>query len=158
MKITTMNLEVDIMTLVLKLITMKTGQMSWGLRDKEKLYINQLKSDLKRHQKLLKEIENDPVGQELYDELIGEATTYAEIRAKWLSLDRSQKMEQDSFRTACHNSVITHFNMMARYLKTQGKNTEWRDALGYEEDDKYYRKTIGDFGCYIVFVNSLCAR
>lgn len=29
------------------------------------------------HQKLLKEIENDPVGQELYDELIGEATTYA---------------------------------------------------------------------------------
>ena len=73
------------------------------------------------HQKLLKEIENDPVGQELYDELIGEATTYAEIRAKWLSLDRSQKMEQDSFRTACHNSVITHFNMMARYLKTQGK-------------------------------------
>lgn len=73
------------------------------------------------HQKLLKEIENDPVGQELYDELIGEATTYAEIRAKWLSLDRSQKMEQDSFRTDCHNSVITHFNMMARYLKTQGK-------------------------------------
>ena len=110
------------------------------------------------HQKLLKEIENDPVGQELYDELIGEATTYAEIRAKWLSLDRSQKMEQDSFRTACHNSVITHFNMMARYLKTQGKNTEWRDALGYEEDDKYFRKTIGDFGCYIVFINSLCAR
>ena len=98
------------------------------------------------HQKLLKEIENDPVGQELYDELIGEATTYAEIRAKWLSLDRSQ------------NSVITHFNMMARYLKTQGKNTEWRDALGYEEDDKYFRKTIGDFGCYIVFINSLCAR
>ena len=28
--------------------------------------------------------------------------------------------------------------MMARYLKTQGKNTEWRDALGYEEDDKYF--------------------
>ena len=76
------------------------------------------------HQKLLKEIENDPVGQELYDELIGEATTYAEIRAKWLSLDRSQKMEQDSFRTACHNSVITHFNMMARYLKMQGKKWE----------------------------------
>ena len=89
---------------------------------------------------------------------IGEATTYAEIRAKWLSLDHSQKMEQDSFRTACHNSVITHFNMMARYLKSQGKNTEWRDALGYEEDDKYFRKTIGDFGCYIVFINSLCAR
>ena len=81
------------------------------------------------HQKLLKEIENDPVGQELYDELIGEATTYAEIRAKWLRLDRSQKMEQDSFRTACHNSVITHFNMMARYLKTQGKSYSSRNQI-----------------------------
>ena len=39
--------------------------------------------------------------------------------------------------------------MMARYLKTQGKNTEWRDALGYEEDDKYYRKTI--FECMNLF-------
>lgn len=41
------------------------------------------------HQKLLKEIENDPVGQELYDELIGEATTYAEIQCKMAEL-RSQ--------------------------------------------------------------------
>ena len=110
------------------------------------------------HQKLLKEIENDPVGQELYDELIGEATTYAEIRAKWLSLDRSQKMEQDSFRTACHNSVITHFNMMARYLKMQGKEVQWREQLGDEKVDKAVRKGIGDFGCYIIFVNSICAR
>ena len=110
------------------------------------------------HQKLLKEIENDPVGQELYDELIGEATTYAEIRAKWLSLDRSQKMEQDSFRTACHNSVITHFNMMARYLKMQGKEVQWREELGDEKADKAVRKGIGDFGCYIIFVNSICAR
>lgn len=110
------------------------------------------------HTQILSELENDSVGQELYGELMEEATGYAEIRAKWLSLDREQKMEQDSFRTACHNSVIVSFNMLARYLKTQGKPAKWRDVLGYEEDDKYFRKTIGDFACYLVFVNSLCAR
>ena len=110
------------------------------------------------HRDMYQEIKNDSLGQELYEELIGEATTYAEIRAKWQSLDREQKMEQDSFRTACHNSVIVSFNMLARYLKTQGKLAKWRDVLGYEEDDKYFRKTIGDFACYLVFVDSLCAR
>lgn len=110
------------------------------------------------HQELLAEIDSDPVGQELYEELMGEATAYAKIRAEWLRMERNQKMEQDSLRTGYHNSVITCFNMMARYLKTQGKKAKWRDQLGYEEDDKYFRKTIGDFGCYLVFINSLCAR
>lgn len=32
------------------------------------------------------------------------------------------------------------------------------DVFGDDEDNRYYRKTIGDFGCYIVFVNSICAR
>lgn len=76
---------------------------------------------------------------------------------KWLS-SIEEKKDRDSSRTSCHNSVITHFNMLARYLKMQGKQAKWRDELGYEEDDKYFRKTIGDFGCYLVFVNSLCAR
>ncbi len=110
------------------------------------------------HKELLAEIENDTIGQELYEELIGEAIAYAKIRAEWMHIERSQKMEQDSFRTSCHNSVITHFNMMARYLKTKGKPAKWRDALGYEENDRYFRKTIGDFGCYLVFIDSLCAR
>ena len=50
------------------------------------------------------------------------------------------------------------FNMLARYLRMQGKKAEWRDKLGNDEENRYYRKTIGDFGCYIVFVNSICAR
>lgn len=74
------------------------------------------------------------------------------------SYPEKKKMDRDSSRTFCHNSVITHFNMLARYLKMQGKPAKWRDQLGYEEDDKYFRKTIGDFGCYLVFINSLCAR
>lgn len=40
----------------------------------------------------------------------------------------------------------------------QGKDTSWREKLGYEKEDVYNRKVIGDFACYIVFVNSLNAR
>ena len=110
------------------------------------------------HRELLEEIEKDLDAVELYEELIAVATRYAAIRAGWQQLSREEKMDRDPSRTSCHNSVITHFNMLARYLKMQGKQAKWRDLLGYEEDDKYFRKTIGDFGCYLVFVNSLCAR
>ena len=110
------------------------------------------------HTEMLAEIGADTEALELYDELMKVATRYAAIRANWLLLSREEKSEQDSGRTSCHNSVITHFNMLARYLKQQGKAAAWRDKLGYEEDDLYNRKAIGDFACYLVFVNGVNAR
>lgn len=110
------------------------------------------------HADLLNEIGDDPDALELYDELIDIATRYAAVRAGWQKLSREEKMNTDSSRTSAHNSVIIHFNMLARYLHMQGKKALWRDQLGDDEDNRYYRKTIGDFGCYIVFVNSICAR
>lgn len=110
------------------------------------------------HEDLLSEIDNDPNTIKLYEELIDAATKYAAIRAKWGRMSREEKMESDSLRTSHHNSVIIHFNMLARYLRMQGKQAAWRDELGDDETNRHYRKTIGDFGCYIVFVNSLCAR
>lgn len=110
------------------------------------------------HRQLVEEVGNDPDALEIYDDLVGVATRYAEIRGKWLRLSNAEKAEQDKGRTACHNSVIVHFNMLARCLRMQGKKALWRDALGYEEDDRICRKTVGDFACYIVFVNGLCAR
>lgn len=110
------------------------------------------------HEDLLSEIDDDPDTIELYEELIDAATKYAAIRAKWGRMTREEKMDTDSLRTSHHNSVIIHFNMLARYLRMQGKKAAWRDTLGDDEGNRYYRKTIGDFGCYIVFVNSICAR
>ena len=110
------------------------------------------------HAEMLAEIGADTEALELYDELIKIATRYATIRANWLLLSREKKSEQDSGRTSCHNSVIIHFNMLARYLKQQGNNAAWRDKLGYEEDDPYNRKAIGDFACYLAFVNGINAR
>ena len=110
------------------------------------------------HAEMLAEIGADVDALELYDELIKIATRYAAIRANWLLLSREEKSEQDSGRTSCHNSVIIHFNMLARYLKKNGKAAVWRDELGYEADDPYNRKAIGDFACYLAFVNGINAR
>ena len=110
------------------------------------------------HAEMLAEIGTDVDALELYDELIKIATRYATISANWLLLSREEKNEQDSGRTSCHNSVIIHFNMLARYLKQQGNTAAWRDKLGYEEDDPYNRKAIGDFACYLAFVNGINAR
>ena len=110
------------------------------------------------HAEMLAEIGADTEALELYDELMKVATRYAAIRANWLLLSREEKSEQDSDRTSCHSSVITHFNMLVRYLKQQGKAAAWRDELGYEEDNPYNRKAIGDFACYLAFVNGINAR
>ena len=110
------------------------------------------------HKQIILEVGKDSEALELYDDLIKVATRYATIRANWLLLSREEKLDQDSGRTSCHDSVITHLNMLARYLKQQGETAAWRDELGYEENDSYNRKAIGDFACYLVFVNSINAR
>ena len=86
------------------------------------------------------------------------ATRYIAFRSQWFLWSRAEKTDRDSSRTACHNSLIVKFNQLARYLRLQGHKTAWRETLGYEEEDPYNRKRIGDFGCYLAFVNSLCAR
>ncbi|MBQ4543664.1 MAG: hypothetical protein IJA19_05800 [Clostridia bacterium] len=106
-------------------------------------------------EEILGEIADDTEAMAIYDELIRTATRYAKIRAEWLLWDRITKIENDDSRTSCHNSLIVKFDMLARHLKTRGKDAAWRDVLGYKKDD---RKTIGDFACYLVFVNSLNAR
>ncbi|MCD8122310.1 MAG: hypothetical protein LUE65_08755 [Clostridiales bacterium] len=110
------------------------------------------------HQRMIDDINNDPDAMELYDELAETAARYALIRARWKLLSTAEKAETDASRTACHNSLIVKFNQLARYLRQQGKTAEWRDILGYEEDNRINRKRIGDFGCYIAFVNGINAR
>ena len=107
---------------------------------------------------LSKEIGEDPEAVELYEELIDAATRYAAVRAKWLRMSKEEIIDTDSLRTSHHDSVITHLNMLARYLKMQGKKALWREQLGDVEENGYIRKGIGDFACYLVFVNSICAR
>lgn len=110
------------------------------------------------HKDLLNEIGNDPEAKELYKELMDAARKYASIRAGWFQMSKEEKMEIDPLRTSHHNSLIIHFNVLSRYLRMVGKQAMWREQLGNEEENPYVRKTIGDFGCYLVFVDSICAR
>lgn len=110
------------------------------------------------HKEMVEEIGNDEEAQELYRELISVSTRYMSFRSNWLLWSREEKMEKDSARTSCHDSVIVKFNMLERFLKMKGKEARWREVLGYEENDFNLRKRIGDFACYMVFVNSLLAR
>lgn len=110
------------------------------------------------HEQILGEIMDDTDAKEIYEELIIVATKYASFRAEWFLWDRTTRMERDDSRTSCHNSLIIKFDMLARYLKMQGKDAIWRDELGDEVDNRYNRKAIGDFACYLVFVNSINAR
>lgn len=117
-----------------------------------------LETALKLHKEILEEIGTDQDAMELYEELSQTAAKYSYFRSNWSLWDREEKRSKDESRTACHNSLIIKFNMLARYLKMQSKEAAWRDELGYEEDDRYNRKRIGDFGCFIAFVNGINAR
>lgn len=125
------------------------------LQEPKSLTVEQMRSI---HEQILNEIADDMEAKEIYEEVIGAATKYAAFRSEWLLWDRETRMERDDSRTSCHNSLITKFNMLARYLKMQGKVAKWRDELGYIEDDPYNRKGIGDFACYLVFISSINAR
>ena len=110
------------------------------------------------HKKMIDEIGSDEDALELFDELIAQATKYANFRANWFLWSKEEKMERDPSRSSCHDSLLVKFNMLARYLRMLGKTAEWRDVLGDEKADPYVRKRIGDFACYLVFINSINAR
>ena len=110
------------------------------------------------HKEILAEIQGDDEAKEMYEYLLAKVNRYASMRAEWPLLSREEKLEKDPGRTSCHDSVITKLNMLARYLRMQGKSAEWREKLGYEKDDKYNRKKIGDFACYLAFINGINSR
>lgn len=110
------------------------------------------------HYEMMEEIGTDEDALEFYKALVKQANRYVSFRSAWGLWSREEKMEKDSDRSACHDSLIVKFNQLSRILKLQGKEASWRDELGYEEDSSYNRKRVGDFACYIVLVNCLNAR
>ena len=104
------------------------------------------------HQMIKSEINDDEEAEEIYADLLEKALDYISYRVRWTYKDREWRNRYDESRTMCHDSMITHFNMLARYLRQQGRSAEWRDKLG---DD---RRRIGDFAGYLVYVQSIGGR
>lgn len=112
----------------------------------------------KCHNLLAMEIQNDADAKELFEDVIDNATRYVNYRANWLLWKKEKQLEQDKGRSICHDALIVKFDVLARYLRSQGCTAEWREMLGNTSMDPVYRKRIGDFGCYLVFINCLMSR
>lgn len=110
------------------------------------------------HREIKEDAGHDGNALDLYKDLLTAAVKYSGSRAYWPLWDQGQKLAEDSVRTSRHDRVIDSFNILARYLKKQGKTAAWRDVLGDEKKDPGCRKRIGDFACYLVFIESLNAR
>ncbi|MCM1416923.1 MAG: hypothetical protein NC430_13495 [bacterium] len=110
------------------------------------------------HREMAEEAGGDSDAMELYGELLAAAVKYFDSRAHWPLWSQQEKAENDKTRSLRHDKVIIAFNQLARYLRMQGNAAAWREALGEEKEDPNCRKRIGDFACYLVFVESLNAR
>lgn len=110
------------------------------------------------HREIAGEIRNDEDALEIYNELIEKAAEYSVIRAHWTIKERSWQTDNDFRRTQKHDAMIRQFDALAHCLKRKGKDAAWRDRLGYEENSSYCRKRIGDFGCYLAFIQALNGR
>lgn len=101
---------------------------------------------------------DDPGALELYGELLENCAEYAALRAAWTVNDGAWKSANDASRTRKHNALITRFDMLAHYLSGCGRSDAWRDTLGYEDDDPYSRKRIGDFACFLTYIAGIGGR
>lgn len=110
------------------------------------------------HGQIAEEVGTDTDALELYESLLAASNRYSAIRSAWLLQSRQERMDADEGRTGAHNAVIRRLDVLARYLKSNGKEAAWREALGYEEDDPNNRKVIGDFACYLAFVGAINMR
>lgn len=110
------------------------------------------------HTLMIMEIGSDVIANELYDEMVSKSIDYAQIRARWSLMSQKERQDIDERRTMTHDCLIVKFNQLAKHLKMQGKSADWRNTLGYEEENPYNRKRIGDMGCYLSFISSLISR
>lgn len=89
---------------------------------------------------------------EMWQDLLKKAIEYTSIRAKWSLMSREEKIDNDTHRTACHDSFINSLKIYVRYLKQLGIDFLVNELI--EQD----RKTIGDFANYIVFREAINNR
>lgn len=101
----------------------------------------------------------DDIAKELYEDLVKSATKYASHRMNWLLYDRCQRMEYDKYRTSSHDALLAAMNSFSRYIRNRDGKLAWDDDFVISKDDNNFnRKKVGDFACYIAFINGLNAR
>ena len=93
---------------------------------------------------------------ELYADFLERAREYADIRGRWLLMDRAGREAADAGRTAMHDRFIMAVRVLARMQEKMGKDVSWLERL--EGPEELRRKRIGDFACWVMLFYGLNAR
>lgn len=105
------------------------------------------------YNELLERIDlNNQEEAECWKDFILSCINYSEIRSKWISLSREEKLNKDDLRTSIHNRVITNLNIIKRLIERRNGSIEWFN--NFSED----RKRIGDFAVYLNYISGLNSR
>lgn len=88
----------------------------------------------------------------LLEKMINQATDYAGIRSNWLLLSIQEAARMNLTRSLYHDLFIEAVNNVSDYMYKKGYGNQWRALLGKD------RKRIGDFACYLSYIQSLNAR
>ena len=88
----------------------------------------------------------------LLEELLSSTVNYADIRSRWLTMSAQQTVQMNEIRSQYHDFFIASINNLSRYMYLHGYENTWANLLG---DD---RKRIGDFACYITYIQAINAR
>jgi hypothetical protein len=107
---------------------------------------------------LLKAVSNVPQSEQfLFNELIGAAVRYGQLRANWRLADGDERRRVEDERTRAHDLFIDACNALSRACARAGESTDWRAAWG-EARTGEERRRIGDFACFIAYQLMLEAR
>jgi len=101
---------------------------------------------------LIKHESKDEDFIELRQDFFIASLRYSNLRFKWYFTDMENKKEMDKERTAAHNSLISCWNALCRYMNNQG--IELASNALFPND----RKNIGDLACYLCAIIGIMSR
>jgi len=81
--------------------------------------------------------------EELRNDLLRYAISYARIRCDWRLADSEHRVEMDRHRSLTHDTLIDACNILSRNQAKMGGDNSWRARLGTD------RREIGDLACWI---------
>jgi len=89
---------------------------------------------------------------DLREDLNWASLRYSNLRFKWYVSDIDKKKDLDQERTASHNSLISCWNALCRYMNNQ--NIELNSKALFPND----RKNIGDLACFFCAIIGIMSR
>ena len=95
---------------------------------------------------------NDSEFDNNFNRLIPKAVEYSDYRSRWLGMSTIEQNNIERDRACNHDIFVDTKNDLGKYMLDHNMDITWTILLG--ED----RKNIGDFACYLSYVQGIKAR